>query len=196
MIARGANPEQRRHMRYAPAERLRDSLLAMFPQMGWCDDDERVRRWRLRGSALVGVVELRAEVLAAVDAVPPDCAARGEADRAALLRDAGTTLRALMRRPGVSVQSSPAAQRAATPPGCRAESWRRGRALRPPRRSRLSTVGGTGRAVWCESMATNSPPAPTAQVPYAARPAAAHRRDGAATADPRPVRRAPARVGR
>ena len=29
------------------AERLRDSLVAMFPQMDWWDDEERVRRWRL-----------------------------------------------------------------------------------------------------------------------------------------------------
>jgi predicted DNA-binding transcriptional regulator YafY len=43
------------------AERLRDSLMAMFPQMDWWDDEERVRRWRLPGSALVGVVEPRAE---------------------------------------------------------------------------------------------------------------------------------------
>jgi hypothetical protein len=43
------------------AERLRDSLMAMFPQMECWDDEDRVRRWRLPGSALVGVVELRAE---------------------------------------------------------------------------------------------------------------------------------------
>jgi Endonuclease/Exonuclease/phosphatase family len=49
------------------AERLRDSLAAMFPQMECWDDDERVRRWRLPGSALVGVVEPRPEAVAAIE---------------------------------------------------------------------------------------------------------------------------------
>jgi predicted DNA-binding transcriptional regulator YafY len=79
------------------AERLRDSLAAMFPQMECWDDDERIRRWRLPGSALVGLVELRAEALAAVELSARECAMRGEADRAALLREASTTLRVMMR---------------------------------------------------------------------------------------------------
>jgi len=79
------------------AERLRDSLVAMFPQMDWWDDDERVRRWRLPGSALVGVIELRAEAVAAIEVAARECDGRGEANRAALLREASTTLRAVMR---------------------------------------------------------------------------------------------------
>lgn len=79
------------------AERLRDSLAAMFPQMDWWDDDERVRRWRLPGSALVGVIELRAEAIAAIETAARECDVRGEGDRAALLREASTTLRAVMR---------------------------------------------------------------------------------------------------
>ena len=79
------------------AERLRDALMAMFPEMDSQDDDERVRRWRLPGSALVGVVEPRAETVAAVETAARECEQRGEADRAALLRDAATTLRAVMR---------------------------------------------------------------------------------------------------
>jgi predicted DNA-binding transcriptional regulator YafY len=79
------------------AERLRDSLMAMFPQMECWDDEERVRRWRLSGSALVGVVELRAEALAAIESLARECEVRGETDRAALLREASTTLRAMMR---------------------------------------------------------------------------------------------------
>ena len=79
------------------AERLRDSLAAMFPQMECWDDDERVRRWRLPGSALVGVVEPRPEAVAAIEISARECAMRGEADRAALLREASTTLRAVMR---------------------------------------------------------------------------------------------------
>jgi predicted DNA-binding transcriptional regulator YafY len=79
------------------AERLRDSLVAMFPQMDWWDDDERVRRWRLPGSALVGMIELRAEAVAGIETAAREFEMRGEADRAALLREASTTLRAVMR---------------------------------------------------------------------------------------------------
>lgn len=78
-------------------ERLRDSLVAMFPQMDWWDDDERVRRWRLPGSALVGIVDARAEAVAAIETAARECDARGEEDRAFLLREASTTLRAVMR---------------------------------------------------------------------------------------------------
>jgi predicted DNA-binding transcriptional regulator YafY len=78
-------------------ERLRDSLEAMFPEMDHQDDEQRVRRWRLPGSALVGVVEPRAETVAAIETVARECEVRGETDRAALLREALTTLRAVMR---------------------------------------------------------------------------------------------------
>jgi predicted DNA-binding transcriptional regulator YafY len=78
-------------------ERLRDSLVAMFPQMDWWDDEERVRRWRLPGSALVGIVELRAEAVAAIEIAARECDVRGEDNRATLLREASTTLRAVMR---------------------------------------------------------------------------------------------------
>jgi predicted DNA-binding transcriptional regulator YafY len=79
------------------AERLRDSLIAKFPQMECWDDDERIRRWRLPGGALVGVVEVRAEALAAIEGSARECEVRGETDRATLLREASTTLRAVMR---------------------------------------------------------------------------------------------------
>ena len=79
------------------AERLRDSLMAIFPQMEPWDDDERVRRWRLPGSALVGVVDVRAEAVAAIETSARECEGRGEDDRARLLREASTTLRAMMR---------------------------------------------------------------------------------------------------
>ncbi len=83
-------------------ERLRDTLVGMFPQMDWWDDDERVRRWRLPGSALVGIVELRAEAIAAIETSARECEMRGEADRAGLLREASTTLRAVMRPDALS----------------------------------------------------------------------------------------------
>jgi predicted DNA-binding transcriptional regulator YafY len=61
------------------------------------DDDERVRRWRLPGSALVGVIDVRAEAVAAIETSARECEVRGETDRAALLRECSTTLRAMMR---------------------------------------------------------------------------------------------------
>ena len=56
-----------------------------------------MRRWRLPGSALVGVVEARPEALAAIETSAREFAMRGETDRAALLREASTTLRVVMR---------------------------------------------------------------------------------------------------
>ena len=56
-----------------------------------------MRRWRLPGAALVGVVQPRAESLAAIETAARECEVRGGADRAALLREALTTLRAVMR---------------------------------------------------------------------------------------------------
>ena len=79
------------------AERMRDALQAMFPELDYQDDDARVRRWRLPGSALVGVVEPPAEAVAAVETAARECEVRGEADRATLLRQSATTLRAVMR---------------------------------------------------------------------------------------------------
>ena len=79
------------------AERQRDTLADLFPQLNCWDDEARVRRWRLPGGALAGIAEPRAEAVAAVEAVAREYAARGEADRAGLLRDAAATLRALMR---------------------------------------------------------------------------------------------------
>jgi predicted DNA-binding transcriptional regulator YafY len=79
------------------AERLRDSLMAMFPQMVARDDDERVRRWLLPASALVGVIDVPAEAVAAIETSARECEARGETNRAALLREASTSLRAMMR---------------------------------------------------------------------------------------------------
>ena len=79
------------------AERLRDSLMAMFPQMESWDDEERVRRWRLPATALFGLVEPRPEAVAAIETAARECAGRGETDRAGLLRETAATVRALMR---------------------------------------------------------------------------------------------------
>jgi predicted DNA-binding transcriptional regulator YafY len=79
------------------AERLRDSLMARFPQMDCWDDEQRVRRWRLPGSALIGVLEPRVDVVAAVETMARECETRGATDRASMLREASTTLRTVMR---------------------------------------------------------------------------------------------------
>ena len=79
------------------AERLRDGLADLPLGLESWDDEERVRRWRLPGAALAGIAKPQAEAVAAVEAVAREYAARGETDRAGLLRDAATTLRALMR---------------------------------------------------------------------------------------------------
>ncbi len=79
------------------AERMRDTLAAMFPQMESRDDDGRVRRWVLPASALVGVLAVSAEAVAAIETSARECEMRGETDRAALLREASVTLRAVMR---------------------------------------------------------------------------------------------------
>jgi predicted DNA-binding transcriptional regulator YafY len=79
------------------AERLRDSLADIFPKLECWDDEEKMCRWRLPGSALVGLVEPQPEALAAIETSARECAMRGETDRAALLREASTTLRVVMR---------------------------------------------------------------------------------------------------
>jgi hypothetical protein len=66
----------------------------MSPEMDHLDDGQRVRRWRLPGSALVGVVEPRGEAVVAIETVARESEVHGEANRAALLREALTTLRA------------------------------------------------------------------------------------------------------
>lgn len=112
------------------AERQRDVLADLFPQLECWDDEARVRRWRLPGSVLAGVAEPRAEAVAAVEALARECAARGEADRAGLLREAAATLRtlrALMR---------PAALRRAEP-DIEALMQAEGIAMRPGPRPRL-----------------------------------------------------------
>lgn len=88
------------------AERLRDSLADLFPQLEGWDDEERVRRWRLPSGALAGVAEPRAEAVAAVETLARECTARGEGDRAGLLRNAAMTLRALMR-PAALLRAEP-----------------------------------------------------------------------------------------
>lgn len=76
-------------------ERLRDRLQDVFPQLEAIDDDDRVRRWRLPRSALP-VLPVQPTTIATLETVSAELAARGEAARAADLRDAAATLKAAM----------------------------------------------------------------------------------------------------
>ena len=88
------------------AERMRDSLVELFPALECWEDDSRIKRWRMPGSALVGLSEPRPETVAAVELAARDCDTHGEPDRAARLRDAAATLKALMR-PGALARAEP-----------------------------------------------------------------------------------------
>ncbi len=88
------------------AERYRNDLMGLFPVLECWEDDGRIKRWRMPGSALVGLSEPRPETVAAVELSARECDSRGEPDRAARLRDAAATLRALMR-PGALARAEP-----------------------------------------------------------------------------------------
>ena len=76
-------------------ERLRDQLAELFPGLTHSDDDSRVRRWRLPKGALPPVPPTPG-TLATLEALARDLAAQGDAARAADLRDAAASLRALL----------------------------------------------------------------------------------------------------
>lgn len=137
------------------AERLRDGLAALFPQLDSWDDEARIRRWRLPGAALAGVAEVSAPAVAAVEGAARACDAHGETDRAALLREAATTLRALMR---------PAALRRAEP-DIAALMEAEGTAMRPGPRPRIAA--GVLPTLRRASLATciSTPPVPAPRMP-------------------------------
>lgn len=88
------------------AERLRDSLLELFPTLEAWEDDDRIKRWRMPGGALAGISEPRSDTVAAVEISARECATRGETDRATLLCEAAAILRTLMR-PGALAKAEP-----------------------------------------------------------------------------------------
>ena len=99
-IAKHAEVERR------TAERLRDALADLFPQLEFWDDEHRVRRWRLPGGALNSVAEPRPEAVAAVEIAAREAEGRDVSERAALLREAAATLRTLMR-PAALLRAEP-----------------------------------------------------------------------------------------
>lgn len=79
------------------AERICQSLNHVFPEMTYTDDEQRLRRWRIPAAAMLGIASPTAEMIATVEANARECEVRGEGDRAALLREASTMLRVVMR---------------------------------------------------------------------------------------------------
>ena len=77
------------------AERLRDSLEQIFPQISYSDGDDRIRRWRLPPHSLPAL-PIQPGVIATLETLARERTARDDHARAADLHDAITTLRALM----------------------------------------------------------------------------------------------------
>ncbi len=77
------------------AERLRDQLATLFPGLAYSDDDSRVRRWRLPQGVLPPVPPTPT-MLATLEGLARDLSTQGDSARAADLRDAAASLRALL----------------------------------------------------------------------------------------------------
>jgi predicted DNA-binding transcriptional regulator YafY len=80
------------------AERLKASLTTLCPQIEAVSvEADRATRWRLPRSDLAGLIEPKPETLAAIETAAREYEARGETERASLLRDGLLDLRATMR---------------------------------------------------------------------------------------------------
>ncbi len=77
------------------AERLRDQLAMLFPGLTYTDDDNRVRRWRLPPGMLPPVPP-PPTMLATLEGLARDLSTQGDSARAADLRDAAASLRAML----------------------------------------------------------------------------------------------------
>ncbi|OYV68246.1 MAG: hypothetical protein B7Z67_13970 [Acidiphilium sp. 21-60-14] len=77
------------------AERLRDRLEQLFPQLSYTDGEDRVRRWRLPKGSLP-VLPAQSGIIATLETLARELSGRGDDARAADLRDAAATLRAMM----------------------------------------------------------------------------------------------------
>ncbi|OYV40910.1 MAG: hypothetical protein B7Z80_03280 [Rhodospirillales bacterium 20-64-7] len=77
------------------AERLRDQMAMLFPGLSYNEDDSRVRRWRLPQGTLPPVPP-SPNVLATLEGLARDLSGQGDSARAADLRDAAASLRALL----------------------------------------------------------------------------------------------------
>lgn len=105
------------------AERQHDSVMDLFPALECLRDDGRIKRWRMPGSALVGISEPRPDMVASAEVASRDSSARGEADRGTLFRVAAATLHALMGpgalvKPGHDIEALMQAEGIATRHAC------------------------------------------------------------------------------
>ncbi|MBW4034896.1 MAG: WYL domain-containing protein [Proteobacteria bacterium] len=105
------------------AERLRDRLEEMFPQLAYTDDENRVRRWRLPRETLPAL-PAQPGAIATIETLARELAAKGDDARAADLRDAAATLRAMMtpvalRRSEPDIEALMQAEGTAASPGPR-----------------------------------------------------------------------------
>ncbi len=88
------------------AERLRDTIAAVFPTLEHATDEQQVRRWRLPARTLGPLAAPRAEAVAAVEAVARDLELQDAGARAKLLREAAACLRACME-PAALLRAEP-----------------------------------------------------------------------------------------
>jgi predicted DNA-binding transcriptional regulator YafY len=105
------------------AERLRDRLEEMFPQLSHSDDEDRMRRWRLPRESLPAL-PAQPGAIATLETLGRELAAKGDAARAADLRDAAAILRAMMtpvalRRSEADIEALMQAEGSAASPGPR-----------------------------------------------------------------------------
>lgn len=105
------------------AERLRNALADMFPQLTHIDGEDRIRRWRLPREALPPMAP-RPSSIATLEAMARDLVRQGDAVRALDLRDAAATLRAsmhpeLLRRSEPDIEALMQAEGSAATPGPR-----------------------------------------------------------------------------
>ena len=105
------------------AERLRDRIEEIFPQISYVDGDDRVRRWRLPREALP-VLPAQPGAIVTIETLARELSARGDDARAADLRDAAATLRSMMpastlRRSEPDIEALMQAEGTAASPGPR-----------------------------------------------------------------------------
>lgn len=76
-------------------ERLRDRLQDVFPKLDFVDDEDRVRRWLLPRNSLPTLL-VQPTTIVTLEIVAAELAARGDAGRAADLREAAANLKVAM----------------------------------------------------------------------------------------------------
>jgi predicted DNA-binding transcriptional regulator YafY len=81
------------------AERMRDTVRALFPELEERVMDDRIKRWRLPGHRAQGLIRWRAEELAALDTAADFAGVAGRSEHADSLRSLAEKIRSLIDRP-------------------------------------------------------------------------------------------------